>query len=623
MKAKPKTEIIKHLKKNIEEYEEDLMVEPETHIFHYKKADDLVKLAEVTEDRSYYSEALRSYTRAIDLSPQNRTYLADRSKLHVILGRADLAAQDLLEVQKSPSTGDGALDLDSNYTTKNILKLGDVQFEVKKLITNGQIPKELEGVFSGMIEVISGISLRVSSHDETLKDHGSQLDTQAKELTKMKEKVAKLEEKYGQYQEAVRIIGFMSVQIQELQHKVQEHNAAIGKHDESIEVIKGQITKLCSREEFEALAHKFDKVENEQVLFGGKMKIIEGRLNGQESSIATIDQTLKQSNCFNRQGIKEGFEALKTDGPDGAVIYDYANNFYWSLSNYLLAYRAISSGAVRSISDMNQLEKIWDKVGSCIIKVTGAIPVVGGMLALIESGIMSINSAYKDMKFARKVGKINELITGFILEEDLNLAIANASIQIAKMKKSDIVSQYQQKYNERKDEQKPSTFKKAKDTIGEKVEAFNTKVEFMLTKIKTSEDTTGKIMAIKDVILFLNYIATNEVVLINNQNDVATFDQAITQIFRDNIANTDKAIQNAVEVNTASSESGKCIVSMLYGVTYDNSLLNHPELLSKAINYFGMNKAVDLSELLDDDLISQAIEGQDNELVLAGMMSLD
>lgn len=645
MKEKANATKIKLLEEDIESYERSLKKNLKNAALHHIIADNLVKLGGETGEQSNYDKALKYYDKAIGLSPQNQIYLLDRSKLYIILERFDLAIKDVVAAQQAPSTGERVLDMYSNNTTKDILKLSSVQLEVDKLSNSGQIPAKLKEVFSEMIGTILGISTRVSNHDNTLQDHearlGTQevrLDIQGLKLVQVEDKLAGLKAQYGQYQEAVHIITSLSIQVQELEVKVRQNTMSI---QENRELVSAMGIELCTHEQFEGLLANCIQLEINQSLFGGRMRVLEGTVGQQKRSIATIDQTLLQANCYNKQQIKEGFAALKTEAPNG-ILYDYANHFYWSLSNYLLAYRAIASGTVSGVRDENQLEKIWHKVGSTIINVTEAIPIAGEFFAIIEKGVTWINNAYKDMKFDRKVMKVNELITGFVLEEDLNLAVANAAIQIARMKKDEIVGEYREKFNESKGEQKGerSTFQKAKDKIGEKVEAFNTKIDSMLakmTKIKPYEDTTGKIMAIKDVILLINYIATNDVALISNQGDVSSLDKIITLAFTTNIStnttdqaihaamaiNIDQDIHLAATINTDAAKQDKCVVSVLNEIIYDNELLNHPELLKEATIHFGMNRALDLSELLDGTLLSEAIESSNQELILAGMMSLD
>jgi tetratricopeptide (TPR) repeat protein len=64
----------------------------------------------------------------------------------------------------------------------------------------------------------------------------------------------------------------------------------------------------------------------------------------------------------------------------------------------------------------------------------------------------------------------------------------------------------------------------------------------------------------------------------------------------------------------------------LYCVTeviYDNDLLNHPELLKLSVKEFGMSRVLDMSKNLSFELVSEAIEQNSAELLLAGCISLD
>jgi len=70
-------------------------------------------------------------------------------------------------------------------------------------------------------------------------------------------------------------------------------------------------------------------------------------------------------------------------------------------------------------------------------------------------------------------------------------------------------------------------------------------------------------------------------------------------------------------------EDKQDVVAAVTEICYDNEILNHPELLQKAAQHVGLSKAIDLSTLLSLDLVFDAIDSQDPDLVLAGMMSLD
>jgi hypothetical protein len=56
---------------------------------------------------------------------------------------------------------------------------------------------------------------------------------------------------------------------------------------------------------------------------------------------------------------------------------------------------------------------------------------------------------------------------------------------------------------------------------------------------------------------------------------------------------------------------------------YDNDLLNHPEILKSSVQAFGISRVLDMSSNLSSELISEAIEQNNAELLLAGCISLN
>ncbi len=601
---------------SIERCDRQIKSHPDRPNNYYLKAGALVKLSEITGDNTYYDQALVCYNKAIDLSPQNGQYLADRSKLHIAMGNISLATQDVVAVQESPSMGKLS-DMYKNHTMKDVLKLNSVQNEVNNLVQQGKITLELQGVFSNMIQVVSGISLRVSNHDIKLDEHDEEFIALKAQLKMQQEELKKLTKSQAQYPSLVTLVGTMSKEITILQEQVMEH-------DKAIEILNEQVANIYNKDEFEALAKRFEKVEDNQELFGGRLKLMQGTIESHSQSIMTIDQTLEQSNCFNKQTVRDGFEKLKVGAPN-LELFNYANNFYWSLSNYLLAYRSIASGAVQGIRDKNKLEKIWDKVGSRIIDVTKAIPMVGGVLGLIEEGIAAINDEFQEMKFDRKVAKINELMTSYILEEDLNLAIASASIKIAQMKRGEILAAYQQTTKPTK-----SSIANTKDKVTKKIAIFEEKMDQLITKmtkISSTQETPAGKLAIKDVVLFLNYLATHEVQLVTKDN-LSSLDKVVADAFTTNIGkDTDFALKKTLDNDTKDSNSNKekCIIAKFDEVIYDNPLLNNEKLLQAVTKHFNVDicQALDLSESLEPTLMKQIIHDNDGELLLAGIMSLN
>jgi hypothetical protein len=59
-----------------------------------------------------------------------------------------------------------------------------------------------------------------------------------------------------------------------------------------------------------------------------------------------------------------------------------------------------------------------------------------------------------------------------------------------------------------------------------------------------------------------------------------------------------------------------------FDITYDNKILNHPELLKLAAQQFGFSKAIKRCSGLSNDLILETILEDSSELLLAGCISL-
>lgn len=69
--------------------------------------------------------------------------------------------------------------------------------------------------------------------------------------------------------------------------------------------------------------------------------------------------------------------------------------------------------------------------------------------------------------------------------------------------------------------------------------------------------------------------------------------------------------------------SGDLSIYAVSDVVYDNDILNHPKILSKALEEYSLSKILDLSSGLSGEFISEVIGSGDGELMLAGLISID
>jgi len=713
---------IDELEAELKAYDRILKRRPNDDNTHFAKGGTLVKLGQLlvntgntntsTSDTSkestnpYFTQALASYAKALELSPSNSLYLSDRSKLHILMDRPDLAAKDIGEAQKSPSSGNKLLDMYTTHTTKDILKLDSVQSEVKKLITSGELPKELEGVFSKMIQVITGISSRVSehddrlgSHDEKLSIHDKKFEEQALELQQMKEMLASI---------------------------TQSHPALSAQ--------------------------------------GGITESISAKINELEAKVQAIDTVLKDSGAADKAHIKQSFDAIAKENPE---LHAYLKTFYWTTVNLFGAYRYLSTGLIQSNLDSqtNTKEGLLvtgaKKLAAFGADIAKGIPIVGSVLGLLDSIIDDVYDAVKKNRSENKVNSINKIIESkFGLEDDISINIAKMALSMTEARKEVILHPSYEKKSildkttnwfesklgaikgkilpsvELHDKENKSTELALKDVtlliaylcknyeaIIATKDSFNEQITMIvyrgsleelltnidLSKLQIKDSASSSSSSINSSSSFNNIeqkIGKDEITMIHKKSaegcwskgtftkgknisefleegyiktllgkstsshdiedarvvifkhiclgakEAKTFELklkcvnnfsssypelftkiatkhpelfASTSIASESISNN--LLKNQViavlvkqEQSTSSSSTQ---VSAVTEIVYDNELLNHPDLINQAISYFGLNKAVDLSIGLSEELVKEATGSNDTDLVLAGILSLD
>jgi tetratricopeptide (TPR) repeat protein len=86
---------------------------------------------------------------------------------------------------------------------------------------------------------------------------------------------------------------------------------------------------------------------------------------------------------------------------------------------------------------------------------------------------------------------------------------------------------------------------------------------------------------------------------------------------------TDTALDNAEQIGKLKAQLEQTTIKYVVGVTYDNKILNHPDLANYIAKHVGMNKVLDLGEFITNDLIDEAIQSHNYDIALAGIMSID
>lgn len=92
----------------------------------------------------------------------------------------------------------------------------------------------------------------------------------------------------------------------------------------------------------------------------------------------------------------------------------------------------------------------------------------------------------------------------------------------------------------------------------------------------------------------------------------------INAIYIDDINSQLEAI-----INNKNSNRNEVHTHYLNEIIYDKEILNHPSLMKEAVKVYGLNRVLDISPRLSNELMSTAIMHQEPEVILAGIMSLD
>ena len=122
---------------------------------------------------------------------------------------------------------------------RDILKLVNVQAKVKEMIDKKELPLEIEKMFSEIINVVNGINLKVSVHEERLDTHDVRLAENERELLQVKVQL----NKYGaEFPNLTQTVKLMIKDIEELQTKLAERNLKLEDHE----------TRLKQSEEYTA-----------------------------------------------------------------------------------------------------------------------------------------------------------------------------------------------------------------------------------------------------------------------------------------------------------------------------------------------------------------------------------
>ena len=129
-----------------------------------------------------------------------------------------------------------------------------------------------------------------------------------------------------------------------------------------------------------------------------------------KAKVDDIDTAMLYGGVYTKAEIKKGFADLNQ-----SELKDYFKSFYWTLSNYLTAYRSLSTGKTAGYYDgevtttEKYTEKGLDKVAGFVGEVVkNSVPLIGPTLVSIMDTWMAYSSSQKKTKkLTDKVNAIN------------------------------------------------------------------------------------------------------------------------------------------------------------------------------------------------------------------------
>ncbi len=160
-------EVFKELFKQIDRNKP--LVARQMHIGYYNTAEAYRKLYENTKNASYAGQAIQYYTNAI--TAEDKTTMvpicyAQRSKLYVSVGETELAVQDMMQVQKLPSTT--IIGIYAASTLRDISRLSHIQDNIRELKEAGKIDPILANLLTQHADITASNTLQLGSQDERI-----------------------------------------------------------------------------------------------------------------------------------------------------------------------------------------------------------------------------------------------------------------------------------------------------------------------------------------------------------------------------------------------------------------------------------------------------------------------
>ena len=180
------------------------------------------------------------------------------------------------------------------------------------------------------------------------------------------------------------------------------------------------------------------QVSRDSLAIENRENIDENReeIEGVKKDVESHENILDESETKDKAAINKKLKDLEASDPK---LYAYCHTFIWTLSNYIEANRAASTGMFSVEYEQSGKEAAGMGLLHLIIAAAEYIPVVGDFANLPGDWIDATYEGVKTAKQENKIAVINEIIQGSHRSpKDVELTISQAGLLIAERKRGEI-----------------------------------------------------------------------------------------------------------------------------------------------------------------------------------------
>ena len=271
------------------------------------------------------------------------------------------------------------------------------------------------------------------------------------------------------------------------------------------------------------------------------------------------ENVLKESGVEDKVSLKQRFEALREKNRE---VYKYCKSFYWTLLNYLMAYRTLETNLLmgNTTIDKTVQEKALNKgiqkgvnIAKNLIQ-TSVFPCKA--IGIIDTIVDYAMKTAEKRTFNLKARTINKLVlynndSNIFLEDDINLVCATIAINVAVAKEKEILDSI--------------TAIEKKPTLIEGINYIKSNIKtlknLIFPSVSVSDDRTTE-LALRDISMLLAYVYDNSEEILSSKYPLhkELEDVVILKKWNKKTPRTEDVEPQKQNFGTSPSQDGRCSI---------------------------------------------------------------